>query len=136
MKQDRAAKLGLQGKEASNQFLQTAQPVVGLNWLGLMNIFLFLPLALNGLCCWAQALSISDLQGRLSCPFGPRDCTGCGWKGMRAPKQVVSSPQSDHAALLLSLQCPAPRPARGRHQEGPAKASTQLLHLSIPLGLG
>lgn len=25
--------LALQGKEASNQFLQTSQPVVGLNWL-------------------------------------------------------------------------------------------------------
>lgn len=34
LKHEGTAKVGLQGEEASNQFVQTAQPVVGLNWLG------------------------------------------------------------------------------------------------------
>lgn len=56
LKQDRAAKLGIQGKEVSNQFLQTAQPVVGLNSLGADE---YLPLPSFGFE-WAVLLGTSS----------------------------------------------------------------------------
>lgn len=108
---------------------------MGLNWLGANEYLPLLSFGFGWTGC-AQALSIFNLQGRFSCPFGTWAGTGCGWKRMKGPRQVVSATQSDHAVLLLYLQCWAPHAAWWRLQEGPATASTQLWRLPQTCGLG
>lgn len=127
LKHEGAAKLGLQWKEASNPFLQTAQPVVGLG----ADYHLPLPFwfRMDRLCCCAQALSISDWREGSVVPLAQAG-TGCGWRRMRGSKQVASAPPSDHAVLPLCLQCPA----EGIRRDLPN--STQLSGLSHTLSLG